>query len=964
MATKKKAVSKKKSEQERIQCHFISNTHWDREWRYSAQRTRHMLVYMLDMLFDIFEKEPEFKSFHLDSQTMPIQDYLEARPEMRETVRKYVESEKLFIGPWYCLPDEFCVGPESIIRNLLLGHKMAKGFGKVSKTGYSPFSWGQLSQIPQIYSGFGIDIAMFYRGINTLESPRSEFIWEGADGTRIIGSRLGLRPRYNIWYLIQRPVYWDQKNPENRVMSWKTGHGPFRFIDSEKCELDYQYVHPEFQYNKDYIPKWAKYSIEEQNNDWTTPHRFWSAGHDSSCPDIREVQMIKDCDEALGDTADVFHSTVTALQDGIRENKKDDWPVLKGEMRHPYTKGSGSKLIGWVTSARMYLKQENFRCERALMNYAEPMAVCAGLLGAPYPGSFIDIAHNWLLQNHGHDSIAGCSRDIVHEDMMFRYRQVREIGKCVIERAMMDLAGAVNFSKWSSEEMAIFVYNPASFERTEIIETNIDIPQEWNCGGFVIVDEKDKELPMEILDKQEPFYQVVQSPNDVANNFPSTRYQALVEFPKIPSLGYRIFKAKPVKEPHPFPQPVSQLAGPQSVENEFFRLTINPNGTFDIFHKETSQLYENLCYLKDESEKGNPWEHITVANDTVFTTLSESASVRLLRDGELETTFEIVIDWKLPECRSEDEKSRSDKLKPFPVKHTLTVRKNVPWVEMTTEVDNTVEDHYLQVCFPTGIQADKVMVQGHFDVIERPVPKPDYSKYDEEPMTEHPMNSFVDLSETEAGFAVLNEGLKAYSADDDPERTLSLTLLRCYPLRICVMDELTDYSFEKGSQCPGKQTYRYAVLPHAGDWEKGKVWQTSERFNLALHAAQLGPTEHGTEPLKKSFFEVKPNTLHVSAVKRSESGEGWVLRIFNPFNRKVRASVRFNGGKSGAEVVASPVERVRKEFELPGTSKKKWAEIRLVNLEEIPERDLKQDKDGWVKIDIAKKKIQTIEFLS
>ena len=43
-------------EPKKPQCHFISNTHWDREWRYSMQRTRHMLVYMLDMLFDILEK--------------------------------------------------------------------------------------------------------------------------------------------------------------------------------------------------------------------------------------------------------------------------------------------------------------------------------------------------------------------------------------------------------------------------------------------------------------------------------------------------------------------------------------------------------------------------------------------------------------------------------------------------------------------------------------------------------------------------------------------------------------------------------------------------------------------------------------------------------------------------------------------------------------------------------------------
>ena len=105
------------------------------------------------------------------------------------------------MGPWFCLPDEFCVGGESLIRNLLLGHKIANEFGKVSKTGYSPFGWGQISQMPQLYHGFGIDFASFYRGLNTYMAPKSEFYWEGADGTTIYASRLGQRPRYNMWHL-------------------------------------------------------------------------------------------------------------------------------------------------------------------------------------------------------------------------------------------------------------------------------------------------------------------------------------------------------------------------------------------------------------------------------------------------------------------------------------------------------------------------------------------------------------------------------------------------------------------------------------------------------------------------------------------------------------------------------------------------------------------------------------------
>lgn len=60
------------------------------------------------------------------------------------------------------------VSGESLIRNLLLGHRIAR-YAAVAKTGYSPFSWGQISQMPQLYRGFGIDVMMFYRGVNTLK---------------------------------------------------------------------------------------------------------------------------------------------------------------------------------------------------------------------------------------------------------------------------------------------------------------------------------------------------------------------------------------------------------------------------------------------------------------------------------------------------------------------------------------------------------------------------------------------------------------------------------------------------------------------------------------------------------------------------------------------------------------------------------------------------------------------------
>ncbi|MBN2118558.1 MAG: hypothetical protein JW730_18435 [Anaerolineales bacterium] len=952
------------SDEQRTQCHFISNTHWDREWRYSAQRTRYMLVSMLDMLFDIFEKEPGFQSFHMDSQTLPIQDYLEARPEQEALVKKYVEDGKLVIGPWFCLPDEFIVGGESLIRNLLLGHKIARRFGPVSKTGYSPFSWGQISQMPQIYQGFGIDVASFYRGINPLVAPRSEWIWEGADGTQIIASRLAARPRYNVWYIIQRPVYWNQQNENNRLMSWAAGHGPFRFVDMEKCEIDYQYAHPGFIYSEENIAARAKQAIWEQDADWTTPHRFWSAGHDSSCPDIREVRLIEDCNRALGDRADVFHSTVRAWQDGLRAHRQADWPVLQGEMRHPQTKGAAAGLFGWVISSRMYIKQENFKTERLLNSYAEPLAVFASLLGSPYPQNFIDLAYNWLLQNHGHDTIAGCGRDIISDDSMYRFRQSQEISTCVLERAMIDVAGSIDLSSWTRDQMALVVYNPAPFPRTEIISAIIEIPAEWKSKSFEIVDEKGRTLRTQTAKVTSPFYQIVQSPNDVANVFPSSRHEVQVEFNDVPGFGYRTFQVRPVKETHP-KQSKSLLTGPLSMENEYLTVSFHANGTMAVKDKLTGRQYDGLGYFRDRGEVGSPWEHTPPMEDRLFTTLASNAQITLVKDGELETCFQVKIDWALPEGRAEGDKCRSSHHRDYPIINTVTLRAGQPWLEVVTELDNTIEDHYLQVCFPTGIQSTHVAAQGQFDVVERDIVRDDGIPYTEMPMTEHPMNSFVDRSNGSIGLALLNEGLKAYEAQDDPACTLVLSLIRAYPLQICVtQDMLTDYSqTDRGSQCLGKQRFRYAIFPHAGDWEKGKVWQASERFNLAFQACQMGPTKHGTEPLTKSFLEIQPEGLHVSAVKRSEGGQGWVVRLFNPSREKQMGALRLNGGQTGPLLVQSPVERVQSEFALPTGKGKPWEQVRQVTLEEIPEKDLAMDRDGWVQFEIGSKQILTLEFL-
>ncbi|MBO5796995.1 MAG: hypothetical protein J6R77_01440, partial [Clostridia bacterium] len=196
----------------------------------------------------------------------------------------------------------------------------------------------------------------------------------------------------------------------------------------------------------------------------------------------------------------------------------------------------------------------------------------------------------------------------------------------------------------------------------------------------------------------------------------------------------------------------------------------------------------------------------------------------------------------------------------------------------------------------------------------------------------------------------------------DEAGTVYLSLLRCFPLRICVTSDMQDYSWEKGSQCIGKNEFHYAFMPHAGNWEEANVWGASEQYNLDFIMCQVAPTAHGKNGLTHSFLELGTERLNVSAVKRAEDGDGYVVRLFNPSDDAVKTTIRLNGGFAPIEKAQSPVERQAAEFELPAYSDKKWSAVKLVSMEEKEIGDLALNADGTVDFEITGKKILTIKF--
>lgn len=873
--------------------HVISNTHWDREWRYPFQKNRQMLVDMIDNVLDILEKEPDYRAFHLDSQSIVLKDYLEIRPDKKDLLTRLVEEKRLLVGPWYILPDEFQVGGENLIRNLLLGHKTSNIYGGVSKIGYSPFSWGQISQLPQIYKQFNIDLIMFYRGVNSIDSPKAEFLWEGADGERMVSSRFSTMPRYNFYFYIYRPVVHNEAIVDVEY-KWSKGGMAFHFADKNLYGEDYSIIVPLDSYHTANIIPSVESIIREQAHDFTTRHVIWMEGHDSSGPNIKTARIISDINKLMP-KVEVKHSTLEEyVSEVLRSVDKSKLKIVKGERRSAqYDRRSGN-LYGYTTSARMYLKQKNYEAEKWLMYYAEPFNAFSSLLGRNIQDNYLDIAWEYLIQNSAHDSIGGCSLDEIHDDMMMRYRHSLEISHGVFERAVKYISKNIDSRKLLPlpDEKNIFLtaFNPGNYTRNEIVEAFIDIPKEFDKGSLKVFDSRGNEINTVLTGKEE-CQPVLEQLTDRPMYFDMIRCRVLLELKDIPAFGFRQFKVIPSSEKNQIKGSLlkKNKAGKQILENDYLKVRINSDGSLNVTDKESKVTYKNLGYFVDEGEGGHAWTHETV--EPVVSTLKTKPEITMLEDNTLRAVCRIKHMLKLPENLA-SRLSKKGKTVQIPVTLTLRLSKNSRRLDFEVEVDNQAESHRLRMFFPSGLAAKYSYGEGQFDVVKRSIDRPDTKDWIEQPMYDYPMHHFVDVSDGSNGCAIISQGLKEYEVMQDKQRTVAVTLLRAFEFIIAPSSK-QDYSHLKGSQCLGKHKYQIAFYPHIGEWAKGRVFEQALTSSNSVSLAQTGYSEGALDP-DSSFLEFSPKDLVFSALKKAEDGQtgNFILRLYNPSEKNITGNVK------------------------------------------------------------------------
>jgi len=837
--------------------HVVSHTHWDREWYLTFQQFRLRLVDLIDHLLEILDTDPDFEHFNFDGQTIVLEDYLQIRPQNEQKLKRYIREGRILVGPWYQLNDEYLVSGESTIRSLLIGHRLSEQFGAPMKVGYIPDQFGNISQMPQIFRGFGIDNAIFGRGIQLVDDRKMEFYWESPDGSRVLASLMA------YWY---NNAQWFPSDTGKAV----------EYVEAIRDRMSPGVAAPE---------------LLLMNG---VDHLEAQAG----LPDI-----LKRVNEKLHGNR-LVHSTLPGYIEAVKrdiEREKTELMVFKGELRED----RGGSVLAGTLSSRMYLKQANHETENWLEKYAEPSSTFAWMLGRDYPSDFLTYAWKLLMQNHPHDSICGCSLDQVHDEMVPRFQQVQQLGEEFTTRSLSYIAGMIETAEPGGPSTdALVVFNPLNWTRSDKIRATIDIPVSDPVRDRPVVDPSRDISAIELRDADGtlvPYYLAEQSlavkqvlsPIELPLAMMVRRFEVEFIAEDVPSCGYKTYSIRPVDAQPDFSGLSTELVvGDGYVSNGIVEMRAAGGGiTVRSFAAPHSGEFVEVGVLESGGDVGDEYLYRKPAEDRIISTAGTKPKVTVVASDPVSATLKIEGVMRLPASATPDGTTRSAEAVDCPYASYFTISAGSPRIDCVMEFENRAKDHRLRVCFPSGISTDVSHAEGQFDVLTRPV-RPPEDWVNAAPY--YPQRTWVNVTDGSRGLTIVNKGMPEYEVYDDANRTVAVTLQRSVG-RLSGGSDAPGAKLTPGAQWLGLHRFEYAILPHAGDWQQERVWQQAHQHDVPMCYVQTGA--HGGDlPMEQSFLTVTPPELIVTAIKKAEDRDSIIVRFFNISDKQVHdAHIRMDG---------------------------------------------------------------------
>ncbi|OPZ86769.1 MAG: Mannosylglycerate hydrolase [bacterium ADurb.Bin429] len=622
-----------------------------------------------------------------------------------------------------------------------------------------------------------------------------------------------------IRYFLTQKLSWNQFNPIPHHTFWWEG------IDGSRVLAHFP---PADTYNGVVTPKEIlhgerNFRDKDRSDTWLYLFGFGDGGGGVTKEMLEAARRMRDV-EGLPRVAQGFaHEWFPRMEAEAR-----DLRTWVGELYFERHRGT------YTTQAKN--KWENRRCE-LLLRDAEFLAALHPAGAAAYPAEVLARAWKLVLLNQFHDILPGSSIGWVYEDSQRQYAEVHEAGDAIIADATSAFAQQIHTDGMTHP---VLIWNTLSFARSGMVS----IP--WKGSAKVVAQAPKGELYRTQLSEEDG------------------QRRLLVEVTDAPSMGYTVYDIRRGR----FAEDIGDVATatPTALENGLVRVTLDARGGVTSFFDKQAEreiiapgMAGNLFkLLNDHPTNWDAWEIDPFAEE-VTTDLLGEATITVTENGPLRASVKVE--------------------RALTPRATLTqyirLETNSRRLDFETIIDWREEHALLKVAFPVAVHSVRATYEIQYGHVERPTHRNtswDIARF------EVPAHKWADLSESDYGVALLNDGKYGYDVQGS---VLRLTLLRA--------PKSPDPDADMGVH-----RFTYSLLPHRGDVVNSGVPLAGYDLNVPLRVSPL-PVREGVLAQAHSYFRLDKHNLLIESVKRAEDGDGLIVRLYEAYRRRGVARLITNG---------------------------------------------------------------------
>jgi alpha-mannosidase len=772
--------------------YFVANAHIDAAWLWRYMETVQVCRNTFASVLHMMDVRPDLT--YAQSAAAYYNWMQKDYPEVFDGIKRRVKEGRWeVVGGMWIEPDCNLPSGESWMHQLLYSQNyFKKNLGVEAKIGWNPDSFGYNWNMPEFYVNAGIDAFITQKiGWNDTDVfPYRVFWWEAPDGSRILS------------------------------------YFPFDYVNE---------ISNPFQ-----LADWLRQF--EANTGFTNMMVLFGVGDHGGGPSLEMMKRI-DHLKTLDIYPKVEFGTVSNYIKWLKSQDLSKLPVWDSELYLEYHRGT------FTTQSET--KKENREAE-VLMTNAEKFSTIATMYGRKYDNADFETAWRNVMFNQFHDILPGSGIRENYIDAAKRYKKVWEIGGYQLDNSLKQIEEHINTA--SVEGEPIVVYNPLSWERTDVVK--LKLPK-GDISDYSIYDSRGNEIASQIVNKGEYSREII----FIAEH--------------VPSIGYKVYQLRKGK---------SQLETSTlridsvSVENQFYRVEVDPDSGWvkSIYDKKSGREvlagYGNrLQFLEDKPKQWDAWN----LGLTGVEYPSKFRKIEVIERGPVRVVLRIYRDFLKP---GNIGSFPTDNFPSSFFKQDIILYNGIDRVDFGVNADWWETHVMLKVAFPFNVKDSMATYEIPYGSIERAtIPRNSW----ERAQFEVPAERWADISAIddsvngkEYGISLLNRAKYGY---DTKGSTMRLSLLRApvWP------DPTADR---------GEHKIKYAIYSHDGTWKDGGTVQQGYDYNYPL-IPFVGTVHEGDLPLSFSFLKLAPSNLVLTVAKVSETSDAWVIQWYDAVGKDTDADL-------------------------------------------------------------------------